>query len=188
MENFIKKYRNWQYKNSFIFVLSLILLIIFIDSPLIRNTVNIIGNFGYIGAFLTGIFFVSIFTAAPATVVLYNFANKLNPYEVALLAGIGAVVGDFLIFKALKSGLFEELQPLVKKTDVFKKIGVIFRTPYFSWIIPIIGAILVASPVPDEFGIGMLGLSRIKTWQFILITFALNALGIFLIVSFAAAK
>lgn len=188
MEDFIKKYRNWQYKNTFIFVLSLVLLIIFIDSPIIRNTVNIIGNFGYIGAFITGIFFTSVFTIAPATVVLYDLADKLNPYEVAVLAGLGGVLGDYLILRVLKDSLFEELQPLLNKAESLKKIGIFFKTPYFSWIIPIFGAILVASPVPDEVGIAMLGLSKVKTWQFILITFVLDALGIFIIVSLAAIR
>ena len=44
---------------------------------------------GYLGAFITGIFFVSTFTVVPASVVLFRLAESLHPIEVALLAGLG---------------------------------------------------------------------------------------------------
>lgn len=61
----------------------------------------------------------------------------------------------------------------------------LFKTPYFSWLLPVIGAAVIASPLPDEAGVSLLGLSKIRKWQFFAITFALNAVGIFLIVSVA---
>lgn len=185
MNDYFNSYRNWQYKNTFILILSIILLLFIIDSPFVKDIINKIGNLGYLGAFLAGVFFVSIFTVAPAALVIYDLASKLNPYEVALFAGIGGVIGDYVIFRILKDGVFDELTPLLIKTKGIKKIGHLFRTPYFSWLIPIFGAVLIASPVPDEIGIGILGLSKIKNWQFVLLTFFLNAIGIFTIVLLA---
>ena len=46
-----------------------------------------------------------------------------------------------------------------------------------------IGAIIIASPFPDEIGVSLMGISKMKTYQFILISFLLNAIGIFLVVS-----
>jgi uncharacterized membrane protein YdjX (TVP38/TMEM64 family) len=54
--------------------------------------------------------------------------------------------------------------------------------------LPIIGALIIISPFPDEIGIGLMGLSKIKKWQFMLISFALNSLGIFIIVALANIK
>lgn len=185
IEDFVKKYHYWQYKNTAILILSLALFFIFADTPFVKELINKIGDFGYLSAFVSGILFVSIFTVAPAAVIIFDLAQKLNSYEVAVLAGAGAVIGDYLIFRFLKDRVFQEMAPIFRKSTGFKKINQLFQTPYFSWLIPIFGAILIASPAPDEVGIGMLGLSKIKNWQFILITFVLNAVGIFVIISLA---
>jgi uncharacterized membrane protein YdjX (TVP38/TMEM64 family) len=50
---------------------------------------------------------------------------------------------------------------------------------------PFLGALIIASPVPDEIGVSILGLTKIRYWQFFMVTFILNALGIFLIVTAA---
>ncbi len=50
---------------------------------------------------------------------------------------------------------------------------------------PFIGAVVIASPLPDEAGISLLGMSKIRPWQFFVVTFALNALGIFIVVTTA---
>jgi len=183
----IEKYRKWQYKNiSFLFA-SLIILLYFADTNFVQNFISKIGNWGYLGAFLTGVFFVSTFTIAPAILVLYNLAENLNPYEIAFFAGCGALTGDYIIFKFLKDRVFLELKPIFSKLGGNYLIRV-FRTPYFAWLLPIIGAIIIASPLPDETGIGLLGLSKLKNWQFLLISFSLNAIGILIIVLLAQSK
>lgn len=180
----IALYKKWQYKNTASLVLGLVILYYFADSHIIQNTISQIGTWGYFGAFLTGIFFVSTFSVVPAMYVLYVLADKLNPLEVAIFAGLGALLGDYLIFRFLKDKVFEELKP------IFKALGGnylvrIFRTPYFAWFVPLVGAAIIASPLPDEVGVGILGLSRLKNWQFMLLSFILNAAGIFIIVTLA---
>lgn len=179
-----ERYRSWPYSNTGILILSLVLLYVFADYPFIKNFISSIGALGYLGAFITGIFFVSIFTVAPASVILFDLANTLNPILVAILAGFGTVLGDYIIFSFLRDKLFNELKPLFYKFGgtLLKKL---FLTPYFSWLIPIFGAVIIASPLPDETGITMLGLSKVKIWQFLLITFLLNSAGIFILVTIA---
>lgn len=143
-----------------------------------------IGEFGYIGAFVAGIFFVSTFTVAPAGVALFHLAEFLNPLGIALCAGAGAVLGDYLIFRFFKDRVFDEIRP------IFAHLGDhaimrIWSTPYFAWILPVVGALIIASPFPDEIGIGLMGISRMKNWQFLALTFVLNSAGIFFIVTLA---
>lgn len=176
-----KKWRNWQYKNTALLVLSLILFLFFADTPFVQRLIHIIGNFGYIGAFIAGMLFVSIFTVAPASVVLFFIADELNPLLVAVFAGAGAVVGDYFIFKYLKDKVFEEIKPFYMDHGG-KPLVKIFKTPYFAWIVPIVGAFIIASPLPDELGLGMLGMTKIKVKDFILLTFLLNTVGIFLVI------
>lgn len=179
--NLNTRWKHWHYKNTALLVLSLIVFFFFAEHPVVRNTINLIGSFGYVGAFITGILFVSIFTVAPAVVVLYFLAGYLNHLLVALFAGMGAVIGDYLIFRFFRDRVFDELTPLFLKNGGNKLVK-LFQTPYFGWLLPFLGAFIIASPVPDELGIGLLGASKLKSWQFLILSFLLNTIGIFIVV------
>lgn len=140
------------------------------------------GSLGYVGAFLAGILFVSSFSVATAAVILLVLAEKLLPLELALFAGAGAVVGDLIIFKFVKDELVNEVKPLFERFGG-KHLIVVLHTKYFSWTLPVIGAIIIASPLPDEIGVSLMGLSKIKTINFLLLSFALNSIGIFLVLT-----
>lgn len=179
--NFDKRWKHWRYKNTTLLTLSIVLFFLLADTPYIRNSIHFIGNFGYVGAFLVGIMFVSVFTIAPASVILFYLAESLNPLGIALAAGTGGVVGDYLLLRYLKDKVFEELKPVFINHGG-KPLKKLFKTPYFTWAVPIIGAIIIMSPFPDEVGLGLLGLSRIRTWKLIGLLFFLDVTGIFLIV------
>lgn len=181
----VKKYRRWQYKNTAFLVFGLVIFIYFAESHIVQNFISTIGNWGYLGALIVGMLFVSTFTVVPAMFVLYILADKLNPYEVAAFAGLGSLIGDYLIFRFLRNKVFEELKPIFLKLGG-SYITRMFRTPYFAWLVPLIGAAIIAyPPLPDEVGIGLLGVSKLKNWQFMLLSFTLNAIGIFLIIILA---
>lgn len=168
---------NWKYKNTILLFVSLLLLYFLADTELVREFLFRLGDWGYFGAFVVGIFFVSIFTVAPSILVIYYLAQSLNLWEVALFAGLGAMIGDFLIFSFIRDGFFDEIKPLfsfLKKPLLVR----LFNSPYFSWTLPIVGAIIIASPFPDEIGISLMGLSKIKRWQFLLVSFFLNSSGL----------
>ena len=143
-----------------------------------------LGDLGFLGAFITGVLFVSTFTVAPATVLLFYLADKYQPIEIALIAGLGSVLGDYLIFRFLKDKIFDELTPLFEKYASGHFLTLL-HTPYFSWFSPVLGALLIMSPFPDELGLGLLGLSKLRIWEFLLLTFVLDVSGIFIIVSVA---
>ena len=163
-------------------ILSLVLFFYFADSNIAQKLIGALGSLGYLGAFITGIFFVSTFTVAPAAVVLFHLANNLNPFEVAVLSGLGAVVGDYIIFQFVRDRVLEELKPLFRKWTG-SRISRLVHTPYFAWLLPVIGATIIASPLPDELGVSILGIAKMNRWHFLILSFFLNALGIFLIVT-----
>lgn len=184
MKNLIANYRGWKYRNTALLIFSFVALYFVGDSKAVHHLIAYIGTFGYLGAFISGIFFVSTFTVLPSGVIIFHLAQDLNPLLVAVSAGAGAVVGDYIIFRFLRDNVFEELRP------VFMKLGGnyvsrMIATPYFTWLAPVIGAIIIASPFPDELGISLMGISQLKNWQFLVVTYILNTLGIFVIVTFA---
>jgi len=83
MEQFKIFIKNWKYKNLTLLGLSLIFFFFLASTSFVYNIVHVIGTFGYFGALITGIFFISTYTVAPATVVLFHLARALNPLEIA---------------------------------------------------------------------------------------------------------
>ncbi|MDO8260932.1 MAG: hypothetical protein Q7T50_05575, partial [Candidatus Magasanikbacteria bacterium] len=84
-----KDWKHWHFHNTTLLVLSLVLFFFLANTGFVKDTIGSIGNLGYFGAFVAGVFFVSMFTLAPASVVLFNLATQLNPLEVAVVAGFG---------------------------------------------------------------------------------------------------
>jgi hypothetical protein len=141
-----------------------------------------LGDLGYIGAFIAGILFVSTFTAATGILILLVLAEKLVPLEIGLFAGLGAVVGDVTIFQFIKDGLLDEVEDIYHRLGG-RKLSHILHVKAFRWTLPVLGALIIASPLPDELGIGLMGISKIGTLRFIILSFILNSIGIFLVVS-----
>lgn len=182
MNKIYQKYRDWKYKNTFFLILSLILLFYLSNTNIGQQAIKNVSRLGYFGSFIAGIFFVSTFTVAPAGIVLFKLAQIYNPILVTISAGIGAVIGDYIIFRFLKDNVFEEIKPIFMKLGG-SHLSRIISTPYFAWLAPVLGALIIASPFPDEIGVGLMGISKLKNWQFLLISFLLNSLGIFLIIT-----
>jgi hypothetical protein len=175
------KWSHWKFRNTAMLVVSVIAFFFLAEHPIVDNSVKFIGNFGYLGAFVVGILFVSVFTVAPAGVVLFHLADTLNPLGIALAAGTGGVIGDYLILKYLKDRVFVEIKPIFMNHGG-RPLRKLFKTPYFAWAVPIVGAILIMSPFPDEVGLGLMGMSKVKTWQLLLMLYLLDVTGVFLIV------
>ena len=85
--------------------------------------------------------------------------------------------------------------PLVRVSSI-QRTNPIYCGVYFSDTEPhkrhkplprqnVMGAIIIASPFPDEVGISLMGISQLKNWQFLVISFLLNSLGILFVVTIA---
>ncbi|MEK7502439.1 MAG: hypothetical protein AAB609_02850 [Patescibacteria group bacterium] len=176
-------WKHWKYKNLTFLGLSIVIAIsLFGYEPLHKFLLGL-GNLGYIGAFVAGILFVSTFTAATGAVILFVLTERLSPLEIGIIAGFGAMVGDFTIFKFIKDSLAQELESIYDHIDGNHHFTKVLHSKYFSWTLPVIGAIIIASPFPDEIGVSLIGISKMKTYQFLIISFILNSIGIFLVIS-----
>lgn len=138
----------------------------------------------FFGSFFSGIFFVSVFTVAPAGVILFKIAAAGSIWETAFLGALGALLGDYLIFKFIKDSIAEDISWLLQKTKK-ERLFSVFKLKIFRRLLPFLGAIIIASPLPDEIGLAMLGLSKLKTSLFIPLSFALNFFGILILSLFA---
>ena len=90
--------------------------------------------------------------------------------------------GDVLLFLFIRDTLATDLKEILR-TSSYRRFIAHFHGGALRWISPVIGALIIASPLPDELGIGLMGLSRLKSIYMIPISFAMNFLGIIAILS-----
>jgi len=179
----VNTWHHVKYKNLLILLLSIIFAIIFSRFNVLHSFLLNLGSFGYVGAFIAGVLFVSTFTVATGAVILLVLAERLSAVEIGIIAGFGAVLGDFAIFKFVRDGLTDEVREVYEKIDHNNHLLKLLHTKYFSWMFPVFGAIVIASPLPDEIGVSLMGIGKMKTYRFLIFSFVLNAVGIVLVVS-----
>jgi len=141
---------------------------------------DISNEFELVAIFVAGFCFVSIFTILPATVVLGQFAIEQSLPLVAVIGGMGALCGDYVIFRFFRNRISGDMHYLAS-LPVLKQIKHFHRLRVSRWLFAIIGAIVIASPLPDEVGLAMMGLTTIGARLFAVLSFSLNTIGIVLI-------
>ncbi|MBI3985140.1 MAG: hypothetical protein HY344_04385 [Candidatus Levybacteria bacterium] len=174
--------KHWKYRNLTFLFLSIVFALILSRSEQFHTFLLRFGELGYIGGFIAGIFFTSSFTVATATVILLILAETLSPIELGILAGLGAVLGDLTIYKFVKDDLVKEIDGIYERLGG-NHINHVLHTKYFSWTLPVIGAFIIASPLPDEIGVSLLGISKVKVYKFIIISFIFNTIGVLLVIT-----
>lgn len=185
-----------KYKNVTILIVTSVLGTLLGFYPPYQQFLGNLDGFGYFGAFFAGMLFVSTFTFATGTSTLVILAHNLDPLFLAGVAGAGGVLGDFMLFNFIRIGLGDEVKEIFEYTyhriqsHAHLNFGqhylkTMIKSKYFAWTLPVIGAIIVASPLPDEAGVTLIGISKMKRWEFVLLSFALNTLGVFIVVSAA---
>ena len=140
-----------------------------------------IASLGYLGTFIAGIFFAYSYTAAPATALFLILAKEQNILMAGLIGGLGALIGDLVIFSFISISFRDEIRKLsTEKIVVYLNSKFPYRVK--KYLIPIFAGFIIASPLPDELGIALFAISKhISMKIFTLLSFALNTLGIYAI-------
>ena len=135
-----------------------------------------------IGSFAAGLFFTSAFTTAPAIVALGEIsALGGNPWMTAAVGALGAVLGDLVLLVIIRDRLSEHLLQHLKATRGWRRFSLVMRSASFRWLSLFLGGLVLASPFPDELGISLLGISKIRTAWFAVLSYAFNFVGILMI-------
>jgi hypothetical protein len=179
-------------KNAYSLIYDIVIIAIGILLAVILSKLGIIDFIvfsfdGYyaIASFVAGIFFTSAFTLAPSSIALSRIASHSPFMEVAIWGGLGAMCGDLILFFFIRDRFYDDLVKTMKP----KTMKHILRSLHFGflkWISPLLGAFIIASPLPDELGIALLGMSKVKTAILMPISFIMNVLGIYLLIIFAS--
>lgn len=168
-------------KDVGIIIFSVIVAIVLVKTGAIHELLVSMGGFGIWGTVIVGSFFTSIFTTAPAIVALAEIAVETGePLQTALFGAIGAVLGDLILYRFVRDSITEDLMFLLKKSPK-ERLQHLFKIKFFRWILFLIGGLIIASPLPDELGVMLMGVTKLRAAAFIPISFVFNFIGILLI-------
>lgn len=168
----------------FMIALGVTLAFFLVETGLLDLFVDVVGDYYILASFIAGIFFTSVFTIAPASVALVHIAENAPISSVAIFGAFGAMCGDLILFFFIRDRFTEDLMATMKKSTV-RHILRSFHFGFLRWLSPIVGAFIIASPLPDEFAITLLGMSKVRTVIFMPLAFVMNGLGIYLLIGFS---
>lgn len=171
--------------NLLLLSIGLISAFILSQLPIFESFVQYISKIGYFGAFLSGMLFASTFTVATGGLLLIHLLNTLNPLALIFFGALGAVSADVLIFYFVKDNVSAEVAPIYEKFITHHHLRKILHTRYFAWTMPVVGAFIMASPLPDELGVSLMGISNLTIFKFALISFFSHTLGMISLVLLA---
>ncbi len=130
---------------------------------------------------IAGAFYTSFLTSPIALAMLIELAQDKNPLIVSLLGGAGAALGDLLLVMFLRQEIKTDLKQSIRHLKL-EKMRQSFKKWHLGFVLPVMGAIIVASPLPDELGLMLWGVSNLKYPQLIILSYFLNTIGIMAIV------
>jgi hypothetical protein len=135
-------------------------------------------GFAALEVFFSGAFFTSAFTTPFSIAVFLEMgADGVPLVPTALLAAVGAVCGDYILFRFVRDRFGEDVLAAFRKAGKgrFKHF---LELRLFRFLTFMVGALIIASPLPDELAIAFLGFSRTRTLPFLCISFTFNFLGV----------
>lgn len=161
-------------KDLFVIAFSIVIAITLLKTGAVLILINSLNGFVWVASFFAGIFYTSIFTAAPASIAIIEMAQRTSPVLIAFTGAFGSLIWDYFIFKFIKENVSGHLITLSKKI----RSETIMSSKIFTFFLSFIGAFCIATPLPDEIGLALMGISKMRTAYFIPISYSLNFIGI----------
>lgn len=179
----MKRLFKFKYPKLFLLVVITIISYLIFSNPAVQNFLRGLGG-GYLSMFIAGFLF-SFGFSAPLAVGFFLVARPENIYLAAMLAGLGSLISNMIIFKIIRFSFMDEFKRL-EKTAPIKEVHKLFSISLFHkikiYLLYVFVGIVLATPLPDELGVVMLaGLTKIKLHLFALIGFVLHAVGVLFI-------
>ena len=136
----------------------------------------------FLYSFLSGALYSFSFTSGIAVLLFSQMI--LAPGEIfklAFIAAIGGLIADLFIFRFIKDVLLHELGPHTEKI-----IAKATRARWERITLGLVGAIIIISPLPEEIGLALMGVTRLSLLRTTVLIFCLDVIGLYLIMSAVA--
>lgn len=168
---------------SLIIFISVILGLFLFSEGWITALLNQTKNVPILQTIVAGGLFVSAFTVGPGGVALAEIATHKSALFVAFWGALGSSLLDISIFILIRKSLTKrDRQKKLTKLWLFRK-----KSAWFYHVTPLLGAFIIASPLPDELGLSILGMSRAHALTVCLLIATFNFAGILTVAKLAQA-
>ncbi len=162
--------------------LGIFIAIILMKLGLVDRLLSFFDSYEVLMSFVAGIFFTSAFTIGPSSIVLVSLADSNPLWVLVISGGLGAMFGDALLFLFIKDRFALDLLHIFKKSKLTRELWKSLHFGFMKWLLPLVGALVIISPLPDEIGLALLGFSRMRLTLLLPIAFVMNSLGIAIMV------
>lgn len=130
-----------------------------------------------IGIFVSGFFYTSMLTAVPATIALAELSQTQPFILLAAVGASGSVIADLLITKIILKREGQDVEKILSQYRL-KALIKFYHRPYVRALMTVAGFFIIASPLPDELGLALMGLSEVRMKYFVVLSYAANFVGI----------
>ena len=149
-----------KYPKLSLFIVSVILVYILFSGLVYTPLHNTLVFMGYFGTFLAGLLYPYALTSAAGTGILLILAKEQNVLLAGVIAGIGALISDFILFFFVKYGFSDEVQKLSKE-KVVRTVDRWIPDSVRVYLLATFACLLIASPFPTEIGVMLLASKKI---------------------------
>jgi len=182
----MKRLFKFRYPKIAVLVAVIILAYFIFSNQSVQEFVSKLGGWGYLSAFIAGMFFTFGFTS-PLSAGLFITLNPDNIWLAGIVGGFGAMLGDILIFQLIRFSFMDEFKRL-EHTKTLKilssQMDRFLGHKIKIYLIYALAGFFIASPLPDEAGVIMLaGLTKIKLCVLAVLGFILNTIGILILLA-----
>ncbi len=168
-------------RDTGIIVLSILIAVILMKTGVLQELFISTRDMNFLNSFISGFFFTSVFTTAPAIAALAEISQINSLWGTALFGGLGAMCGDFIIFQFLRNHFSTHIFEMARMKGFGRRLKAHLKSRFFRWLTFLLGGLIIASPLPDELGLGLLGFSKTKTFPFLILSFVFNFIGILIV-------
>lgn len=168
-------------RDTGIIVLSILVAVVLIKTEVLQQLFISTQNINFLNSFISGFFFTSVFTTAPAIAALAEISQINSLWGTAFFGALGAMCGDFIIFSFLRDHFSNHLFEMTKMRGLGRRLKAHLKSRFFRWLTFLLGGLIIASPLPDELGLSILGFSKTKTTPFLVLSFVFNFIGILIV-------
>jgi hypothetical protein len=170
-----------KYPKLLLFLATVIVVYFLFSGFLYEPLHNALIYLGYLGTFFAGLLYPYAFTSAAGTAMLLILAKDQSLLLAGIIASVGALISDLVIFFFVRHSFANEVERL-SKGQIIQTLCKLIPYSLRRYLLVIFASIMIASPLPTEIGVMLMcSVKNISAKRFAVIVYFLHATAIFII-------
>ncbi len=160
------------YRDIVIFAAAIAVAVVITRSEGFRSLLLQLTPLSVVAELIAGGLYTSFLTVPISFSLLSVIAEHSNIYYIAAVGGVGATIGDYIIMRLI---IHARQNMPISQPAKYSRVG---KSMPIQIALTIVGLLCLATPVPDEIAMGILGITKIRLSAFIMLVYPAKSLGI----------